>query len=377
MNSRLPSVLSCAVAWLTFFNPTRADVELQLVHDKTTNVTVVRACGLSESEWSGIAELEQDQLATVLRVFVKETREAEQPVIGTCKLGERCVLFQPRFPLQAGVLYVAEFRSRSQSAAVTLQELSLPELKRVRTAEVALLTPSAQILPQNLLKFYVHFTAPMSQGVAYDFIELSTVDGQVLEHPFLEISEELWDPSGRRLTLLLDPGRVKRGLVPREEDGPIFMAGYDYRLTIKADWPDAQGIPLTKGFVKEFRIAAEDFRQPDPANWVIQPARARTREPLTFVFPEPLDRATVASGISFRNARGHVIPGEFTFSAHETRAHFTPTKAWRAELVDVVISPIIEDLAGNSIERPFEVDKFDRVETSRPREKWITLEIRP
>ena len=73
------------------------------------------------------------------------------------------------------------------------------------------------MLPENLLKFYVHFSAPMSRGNIYDYIRLLNADGKQVELPFLEIDEELWDDSLTRLTLFIDPGRIKRGVLPLEE----------------------------------------------------------------------------------------------------------------------------------------------------------------
>lgn len=372
---RFPLIAACVLAWMIDCSSAVADVKLQLTTDKVTKSTVVQACGLSDGELLEVSGLSPDKLAPILRLFVKNSREAGQPVLGSCTLDDRCLIFAPRFPLEPGVIYVAEFQR--DTAPAVRQELSITKPTLAPSTRIATVYPTAEILPQNLLKFYLHFTAPMSQGEAYRFIELSTVDGKVLEHPFLEIAEELWDRSGQRLTLLLDPGRVKRGLVPREEDGPILLAGQRYRLTIKADWPDARGVPLASGFVKSFHVAGEDFKQPDPANWSINPARARTIAPITFTFPEPLDHATLARGITLANSRGEIIRGDFTFSAHETRAHFTPLKPWKAGLVDVHISPVIEDLVGNSIERAFEVDRFDEVETAPPRSRSITIEIRP
>ena len=50
--------------------------------------------------------------------------------------------------------------------------------------------------------------------------------------PFLELDEELWSPDGTRFTLIFDPGRIKRGLKPREEVGPVLEAGKSYSLVI-------------------------------------------------------------------------------------------------------------------------------------------------
>jgi hypothetical protein len=93
--------------------------------------------------------------------------------------------------------------------------------------------PTSSKLPENHLRFYVHFSAPMSRGEAYEHLRLLRKNGEPVYLPFLEIGEELWDKSGMRLTLLFDPGRVKRGLKPREENGPVLEEGEEYTLVIE------------------------------------------------------------------------------------------------------------------------------------------------
>src|SRR5262249_56091734 len=95
----------------------------------------------------------------------------------------------------------------------------LPKPETVPTV-VEHVYPSRKELPENLLRFYFHFSAPMSRGDVYQYIRLLDAAGKPIEAPFLELEQELWDESGRRFTLLIDPGRIKRGLKPREEGGP-------------------------------------------------------------------------------------------------------------------------------------------------------------
>ncbi len=44
--------------------------------------------------------------------------------------------------------------------------------------------------------------------------------GRAIVDPFVEIEQELWDASGKRLTVLFDPGQVKRGLRRHNKSGP-------------------------------------------------------------------------------------------------------------------------------------------------------------
>ena len=80
----------------------------------------------------------------------------------------------------------------------------------------------------------------MSTGDNYRHIHLLDAAGKAVESPFLEIDQELWDPECRRFTLFIDPGRIKRGLKPREDLGPVLEEGKaGFTLVIDRAWADA------------------------------------------------------------------------------------------------------------------------------------------
>ena len=53
---------------------------------------------------------------------------------------------------------------------------------------VAQVYPSADVLPENLLKFYVHFSGPMRGGHIYDHVRFRDEAGKLVEMPFLEMT---------------------------------------------------------------------------------------------------------------------------------------------------------------------------------------------
>ena len=110
--------------------------------------------------------------------------------------------------------------------------------------------PTADRLPENQLKFYVVFSAPMARGGVYRHINLLDERGKAVDLPFLELDQELWDKSAQRLTVFCDPGRIKRGLKPREEFGPVLVEGKRYTLVIDTGLEDANGNPLKERFQK-------------------------------------------------------------------------------------------------------------------------------
>ena len=235
-------------------------------------------------------------------------------------------------------------------------------------------SPSSDRLPENLLKFYLYFSSPMSRGEVYDRVRLLKDDGQAVDFPFLRLGEELWDPSGTRLTLLIDPGRIKRGLKPREEHGPVLEAGRTYTLVIDPAWPDAEGDPLGAEFRKTFRTGPADETQPDPKTWSIARPAPSTREPLVLTFPESLDRALIDSALVLVDPKGEEVDGRLEIEANETRWRFTPEAPWLEGEYKLQIENDLEDLAGNSIRRPFEVD-IQRDTPLRPEARFIHLPI--
>jgi hypothetical protein len=222
--------------------------------------------------------------------------------------------------------------------------------------------PTSNRLPENQLKFYLHFSAPMTQGNVYRHIKLLGPAGKEVDLPFLELQDELWDAQGKRFTLLFDPGRIKRGLKPREELGPVLEEGKTYTLVIDRKWTDAEGQPLQKSYRKTFKVLAPQNNRPDPKEWKLQPPRAGASKPLTVRFPRPLDHALLHRVLWVADANGKIIAGTVTVSHEETRWHFAPQQPWRAGTYALVVQTTLEDLAGNNIERPFEVDVFGPIQ---------------
>jgi hypothetical protein len=217
---------------------------------------------------------------------------------------------------------------------------------------------------------------PMSRGEAYRHIRLLDATGKVIADPFLELDEELWSRDGRRFTLLFDPGRIKRGLRPREEVGPVLEQGKSYTLVVDRGWPGATGAPLAGSIRRTFRVGPPDESSPDPRSWKIDPPRAGTLDRLTVKFPEPLDHALARRLISVRDPRGQVAAGDVAIEEGETLWSMKPLAGpWKPGEYRLEIGVEIEDLAGNSIARPFEVDLVEPI-SSRVKSATVSLPFR-
>ncbi|HLU46593.1 MAG TPA: hypothetical protein VK116_00865, partial [Planctomycetota bacterium] len=281
------------------------------------------------------------------------------PVAGRYRREGDLLVFESAFPLASGITYIAEFRPGSSHAESL--ELTVPARVREPSTVVEEIYPSASVLPENLLKLYIHFSAPMSRGEAWERLSLVHTSGRVVDLPFLEIDEELWDPRGVRLTVLFDPGRIKRGVLPHEELGPALVDGEEYVLEIDPGWLDAEGTPLAEGMRKLFRVGPIDVTQPDPSKWTLDLPRAGTRDPLVVHLDEALDHGLLHSAVGVAGPSGEGLRGEVRVTDHETTWHFKPADSWGDAEYSLVVATTLEDLAGNSVGRPFEVDIVETV----------------
>jgi hypothetical protein len=278
------------------------------------------------------------------------------PMAGTWSIEGGLVRFTPQFPLGRGVRYRAELRL--PGAPPLISRFELPADTTGPTTVVTQIYPTAEVLPENQLKFYLHFSAPMSRGGVYGHVVLRDSSEREIELPFLELDEELWDLAMTRLTLLIDPGRIKRGVKPLEDIGPVFEQGKSYSLTVEAACTDAAGQSLRAAFTKKFRIGVADRTPPDPARWKIHAPAAGTRGALTVEFDEPMEHALALRMIRVvaKTDGGGALAGETALTDEERRWTFVPAQTWARGRHELVVDTTIEDLAGNNIGKTFDVD---------------------
>lgn len=290
------------------------------------------------------------------------------PLAGSYQVARGSIRFTPAFPLVPGVWYRATFRpsalpnANSKKAAPVSARYRIEPRVTSPTTIVSAIYPSASVVPENLLKFYLQFSAPMSRGHIYDYIQLRDEKGKPVELPFLEIDEELWNAEMTRLTLFLDPGRIKRGVKPLEEVGPSLESGKRYTLVISKEWRDATGTPLRETHSKSFTVVAPDREAPDPTKWTVLSPKAGSTEAVEVKFPEPLDRALLEHVLQVLDASARRIEGKVIVAPGEQAWRFEPAKPWTPSEYRIQVPTNIEDLAGNNIGKPFDVDLFDRVE---------------
>ncbi|MEM9107755.1 MAG: hypothetical protein AAGC96_19105, partial [Pseudomonadota bacterium] len=97
--------------------------------------------------------------------------------------------------------------------------------------------------------------------------------GKPISGVFLSNRDDLWSPERRRLTLLLDPGRVKTGLFANSQMGRALVVGKAYSFEVSGKALDADGCPLGMDTSHAFTVTAADLDPPDPARWALTKPR--------------------------------------------------------------------------------------------------------
>jgi hypothetical protein len=264
------------------------------------------------------------------------------------------IVFTPRFQPAPAVRLRAVFRPAG-CEPVTAWFGGVPEPERAPTTRVVGVTPSAEIWPENILRLYVSFSAPMRIGVAWDHIRVLDAAGRPMGGMFVEIDQELWDPQGRRLTVLFDPARIKRGLVDHINEGPPLKPGGRVTLEIDAYWRDAAGALLAEPFRKTVTVGPPLRAPIDAAAWRIA-APEGPESPLAVDFAQPLDAALALRALSVWRG-GTPAAGDARLEAGETRWVFTPERPWMPGRHALRADAVLEDIAGNRIGRPFDIDR--------------------
>ena len=159
------------------------------------------------------------------------------------------------------------------------------------------------------------------------------------QEPFLE--QELWSPSGRILTVMMHPGRVKTGLKARDEKGPILSVGDDVALAL-------DGIPI-----KRWSIGPADEIGPVASAWRVSAVRVDSTQPLVVALDGPIDGRD-GDYLAIADVRGRRVAGRAQLTDGEGTWTFTPSAPWRPGAYKLVARGTLEDPAGNRLGSHFE-----------------------
>lgn len=298
-------------------------------------------------------QLSAEQGEQVLQVFLRHQGKDGPPMLGKYDKKGQSLVFQPSFPLEAGATYGA--RLLLPKTKTLTAEYKVPELPKGPPTVVDKIWPSADVLPANVLRFYIYFSQPMRGGEEI-FSQITILDakGNPVYDPWLR--DELWSEDGKMLIIYIHPGRIKWGVLLRELFGPVLYPDRDYTLKISGDMLDSRSQKLGKDYTKKFKTTAEDRTFIHLKQWTITAPAAGTKQPLLVQCGKYIDHKSLDRYLSVLGPKGKAIVGKTVVGAQEKSWAFHPDQLWQAAEYTLSVDGKLEDVAGNTPIRPFDMD---------------------
>ncbi len=270
-------------------------------------------------------------------------------ILGNFTASDEVIKFEPLIALTPGLSYnIFEGDKEIGNVMVPVDNLE-------KRPQVTAIYPQVDTLPENALKFYIQFSKPMRTGNALDYIAL--LDGKdTLKNVFLSLQPELWDTTGKVLTLWLDPGRIKRGLVLNRQLGNPLKTKDKYTLVVSPGWKDSKGFKLTKPYTKQFVAGPRDNEVPDINKWKFDVPVAGSKSTLMIELNKPLDHFLLLECLIVLDAKGKAVNGYVSAGYNDRELQFSPHEAWTAQRYTLRVNAKLEDLAGNNLNRVFDRD---------------------
>ncbi|HEY0740112.1 MAG TPA: hypothetical protein VGD40_01570 [Chryseosolibacter sp.] len=317
-------------------------------------------------------------------VFPVKTQSGADDIVigGTYEVFETAVAFTPRFPFANNIDYLAMFHL--EELARNTNEIYLPRISSnplrltfrlsppsASPAEITAIYPTNSLLPENLLKIHITFSKPMTSGMVYDKLKLLDEENREVEKPFLVLDQELWDADMKTLTVLFDPGRIKRGLKPNLEMKPALREGERYTLVVQEGWTDIDGLGTRNTYTKKFRCTEPDRSSPSVASYKVH-APLTSAAPLIVELQESHDFILLSRHIVVRDVTGAIVEGVLSIGPNESTFQFVPKHPWVESKYTIEINPLLEDLAGNNLNRLFDED-LQRASSNRKTENRLNF----
>ena len=273
----------------------------------------------------------------------------ETAIFGSWSMYQQTSVFSPVISFSAGMAYQI-FRKNERVAS-----FQIPLEKYAESLKLSVF-PSTDTVPANLLKMYFQFSEPMKQLRSERFVFLLDERGDTLREVFQSLHPELWNKQGDRLTLWIDPGRVKRDLIRNQKLGAPFEIGKKYKLIVSNRWQSLSGNALYTSFEKSVYVEPNDRKKINPKEWLVEVPAAQSTDPLKIHFGESLDWVVAKENVWVNNESGEEVRAEISTFDQEAALLMAPASPWHAGLYHIHIDPKVADLAGNNLNRLFDED---------------------
>lgn len=307
-----------------------------------------KAVGVSFSSQK-VESLTEDDLPKLVKL-TRKSIENQVAILGEFSKEGDLIVFQPLVPFTRGLDYQIFIRDKNEAT------FSIPQTEASDAPELVQFFPSADTLPENLLKVFLHFSHPMREGQSGKFVTLVKNGSDTIQGAFLDLQPELWNENRTILTLWLDPGRIKRNLQPNKKLGAPLQKHASYQIIVSPEWQGSNGGKLKSAFKKSFITTSRDSIPPAPASWKLTLPKKDTKQPIKVYFQESLDHSLLTETLSITNEKGQSLSGKWLIGAEEKSAQFSPGEPWKHENYILKVETRLEDLAGNNVNRPFDRD---------------------
>ena len=321
------------------------------VEDSGDEPAWIRVAGLTRPELESlrVAVWREEGWQALLQVAPADGGAA--PIPGRYVASRDGLEFHPRTPLGPGRSYRVRFdparlpAARQESAVeVTVSVQSRPEQPR---AQVTSISPADQVWPANLLRFYVHFSAPMSQTDGAALVRVLDDSGRPVSEAVATTAIDFWNDTRTRYTGFLNlHGSRRAGRAPRRD---ALEAGREYSLEVDAAWRDAKGRPLLQPYRHRFRVGPAVREPLRTSEWTISVPAAGGLAPLVVSFPRALDIGLLEESLAVARPGESPLGGHVTVSPGATEWRFTPATTWQRGTYELLVLATLEDSAGNRV----------------------------
>jgi hypothetical protein len=202
--------------------------------------------------------------------------------------------------------------------------------------QVVSISPAARSIPANTLRLYVTFDHPARGMVATRDLRLLDEAGRTIDGAFMDFGQDLWSPDGRRLTVLFDPGRVKRGVEGDGESAAPLQVGHSFTVEVSGKRFHYEVTPAVRTAI-------------NPQTWRLALPKAGSREALTVTFDREMDDALLRDQLEVVDAEGRSQPGQVTTSANGEAWSWRPDHTWRPGAYRLLVGSSLEDVSGNRV----------------------------
>ena len=188
-------------------------------------------------------------------------------------------------------------------------------------------------------------------------IKLTRDDGKNITGVFFENQYELWNEDRTKVTLIVDPGRVKTGLLAHNVLGRAFDEGVTYCLVVDSLLVDFNNEKLNRRFIKKFIAVSEDTTAPNLTNWSVTCPPANTREVFTINLNDKVDHISAKTFIKIIDDNERIMEGEITLGKNESLWIFKPKLKWQKGNYKLIVNSRLEDIAANTLNGIFDHKK--------------------